>query len=377
MTQQTQIAVYYFPNYHTDSRNEAWHGKGWSEWELVKRATPRFEGHQQPKVPVWGYEDEADPTVMAKKIDAAADHGIDSFIFDWYWYEDGPYLQRALEEGFLQAHNNSRLKFSIMWANHHWMDIHPASRYQDHPVLARGTVSEQAFERMTDHMIGTYFAHPSYWRVDGGLYLSIYELSLLLESFGGVEETRQALDRFRDKVRVAGLGELHLNAVVWGQAILPGEKKVENVNELLAQLGFDSITSYVWIHHQELSDFPETSYSAYRIANEADYTAFTDTYELPYIPNVTMGWDSSPRTIQSDVFEPLGYPFTPILAGNTPEQFGLALEGVRQFLDEGRTQPRIFTINAWNEWTEGSYLEPDTVHGMQYLEAIRRVFSRG
>lgn len=377
MTQQTQIAVYYFPNYHTDSRNEAWHGKGWSEWELVKRATPRFEGHQQPKVPVWGYEDEADPTVMAKKIDAAADHGIDSFIFDWYWYEDGPYLQRALEEGFLQAHNNSRLKFSIMWANHHWMDIHPASRYQDHPVLARGTVSEQAFERMTDHMIGTYFAHPSYWRVDGGLYLSIYELSLLLESFGGVEETRQALDRFRDKVRVAGLGELHLNAVVWGQAILPGEKKVENVNELLAQLGFDSITSYVWIHHQELSHFPETSYSAYRIANEADYTAFTDTYELPYIPNVTMGWDSSPRTIQSDVFEPLGYPFTPILAGNTPEQFGLALEGVRQFLDEGRTQPRIFTINAWNEWTEGSYLEPDTVHGMQYLEAIRRVFSRG
>lgn len=377
MTQQTQIAVYYFPNYHTDSRNEAWHGKGWSEWELVKRATPRFEGHQQPKVPVWGYEDEADPTVMAKKIDAAADHGIDSFIFDWYWYEDGPYLQRALEEGFLQAHNNSRLKFSIMWANHHWMDIHPASRYQDHPVLARGTVSEHAFERMTDHMIRTYFAHPSYWRVDGGLYLSIYELSLLLESFGGVEETRQALDRFRDKVRVAGLGELHLNAVVWGQAILPGEKKVENVNELLAQLGFDSITSYVWIHHQELSDFPETSYSAYRIANEADYTAFTDTYELPYIPNVTMGWDSSPRTIQSDVFEPLGYPFTPILAGNTPEQFGLALEAVRQFLDEGRTQPRIFTINAWNEWTEGSYLEPDTVHGMQYLEAIRRVFSRG
>jgi len=376
MIKQTQIAVYYFPNYHTDSRNEGWHGKGWSEWELVKRATPRFEGHQQPKVPLWGYEDEADPAVMAKKIDAAADHGIDSFIFDWYWYEDGPYLQRALEEGFLQAHNNSRLKFSIMWANHHWLDIHPASRYQDHPILARGTVSEQAFERMTDHMIRTYFVHPSYWRVNGGLYVSIYELSLLVESFGGVEETRQALDRFRDKVRAAGLGELHLNAVVWGQAILPGEKKVDNVNELLAQLAFDSITSYVWIHHQELSEFPETAYSAYRLANEADYAAFTNKYELPYIPNVTMGWDSSPRTIQSDVFEPLGYPFTPILAGNTPGQFGLALEGVRQFLDEGRTQPRIFTINAWNEWTEGSYLEPDTVHGMQYLEAVKRVFSQ-
>lgn len=53
-----QVAVYYFPNYHADRRNEEWHGKGWTEWELVKAAKPRFDGHQQPKVPLWGYEDE-------------------------------------------------------------------------------------------------------------------------------------------------------------------------------------------------------------------------------------------------------------------------------------------------------------------------------
>ena len=92
-----EIAVYYFPDYHEDERNNVWHGPGWTEWELMKRAEPRFEGHQQPKIPLWGYEDEADPMVMAKKIDAAADHGITSFVFDWYWYEDGPYLQRDLE----------------------------------------------------------------------------------------------------------------------------------------------------------------------------------------------------------------------------------------------------------------------------------------
>jgi hypothetical protein len=46
----------------------------------------------------------------------------------------------------------------------------------------------------------------------------------------------------------------------------------------------------------------------------------------------------------------------------------------RAFLDKGLTQPKILTINAWNEWTEGSYLEPDTVYGMGYLEAIRDVF---
>lgn len=70
------VASYYFPNYHVDARNEKVHGDGWTEWELVKAAGPRFEGHRQPKVPAWGYTDEADPADMEQKIDAAADHGL-------------------------------------------------------------------------------------------------------------------------------------------------------------------------------------------------------------------------------------------------------------------------------------------------------------
>lgn len=49
-----QTVVYYFPNCHVDPRNEAIHGKGWTEWELMKQAHPRFEGHDQPKIPLWG-----------------------------------------------------------------------------------------------------------------------------------------------------------------------------------------------------------------------------------------------------------------------------------------------------------------------------------
>src|SRR6266542_2310038 len=78
-----QIGAYYFPDYHVDPRNEAAHGKGWTEWELVKRAEPRFPGHRQPRRPAWGYEDESDPRVFAKKIDTAADHSLTHFIFDW------------------------------------------------------------------------------------------------------------------------------------------------------------------------------------------------------------------------------------------------------------------------------------------------------
>lgn len=109
-----QLAAYYFPNYHRDARNRIVHGEGWTEWELVKAARPRWPGHRQPNVPHWGETDEANPADMAQKIDAAADHGIDAFIFDWYHYEDGPFLQRGLDEGFLGAPNRARLKFALM-----------------------------------------------------------------------------------------------------------------------------------------------------------------------------------------------------------------------------------------------------------------------
>lgn len=376
MERKYQIAAYYFPNYHPDARNAKWHGEGWTEWELVKRAEPRFDGHMQPKVPLWGYEDESDPGVMEKKIDAAADHGLTAFIFDWYWYEDGPFLQRCLEEGFLKAKNNNRLKFALMWANHDWIDIHPATRERSYATLTHGSFSERAFIEATDHMINNYFNHPSYWRVEGGLYFSVYELMSLVKGLGGIEETRRALQDFRMRVRAAGLGELHLNAVVWGVQILPGEKKITNPNEMLEILGFDSVTSYVWIHHVALKDFPKTEYSWCREQSVKDFEKFTKQYKVPYYPNVTMGWDSSPRTIQSDVYDNLGYPYMATLDGNTPEEFEKALAQAKDFLDKGMTRPKILTINAWNEWTEGSYLEPDTVNGIGYLEAIRKVFGR-
>jgi hypothetical protein len=142
---------------------------------------------------------------------------------------------------------------------------------------------------------------------------------------------------------------------------------------MLEILGFNSVTSYVWIHHIEMPDFPVTDYHYVRQKMRDFYQNAATEYGLPYYPNVTMGWDSSPRTVQSDVFDNLGYPFTPTLGGNTPEAFRQGLEDVRAFL---QTQPhKMLNINAWNEWTEGSYLEPDTEYGMGYLEAIRNVFS--
>ncbi len=377
MSKDFQVVVYYFPNYHQDARNARVHGDGWTEWELVKRAVPRFPGHRQPRVPAWGYEDEADPQVMAKKIDTAADHGVDVFLFDWYWYDDGPFLQRGLDEGFLHAANNDRLKFAIHWANHDWVDIHPAKLNDclssSHRLLYPGKFTLETFQTVTDLAIEQYFKHPSYWKIAGAPYFSFYDLNMLIASLGGVEAAGEALLRFREKTKQAGFPDLHLNQVLWNLGILPGETSPRNPAELLPSLGFDSFTSYVWIHHVPLESFPETDYNAVSRKYMQYWEEIESKIALPYFPNATMGWDSSPRTVQSDAFLNAGYPFTPCLGSNSPENFREALRTIRNRL-ENRSGMKILTLNAWNEWTEGSYLEPDTTHGLAYLEAIRDVF---
>jgi hypothetical protein len=260
-----------------------------------------------------------------------------------------------------------------MWANHDWTDIHPYRQGTPYKVLYPGKVSPESFDKICDHVVRDYFHQPSYWTIDGKPYFSFYDLSKLVGNFGSVDAARAALDRFREKAKASGLQGIHLNAIGWGQPILPGEKTPLNMAQLIQKLGFDSVTSYVWIHHVPLNE-QQTDYDKVRDAYNVYWDQAATMYGLPYFPNVSMGWDSSPRAHQDDPFGNTGYPFTNTISGNSPERFRAALEIARQRLLAQKTGPRILTINSWNEWTEGSYIEPDTVHGMRYLEAIRDVF---
>ncbi|MDB4584930.1 glycoside hydrolase family 99-like domain-containing protein, partial [Draconibacterium sp.] len=98
------VATYIWPSCHHDERfgDMLW-PEGTGEWEIIKKGTPRFEGHYQPKMPLWGYELDDDPIVMEKWINAATDHGVNVFIFDWYWFGSGPFLESSINNGFLKA----------------------------------------------------------------------------------------------------------------------------------------------------------------------------------------------------------------------------------------------------------------------------------
>ena len=375
MKRDLHTAVYYFPNYHVDPRNEKIHGTGWTEWELMKCARPRFHGHSQPKVPMWGYQDEADPTVMAQKIDAAAGHGIDAFIFDWYWYE-GPFLERCLNEGFLEAPNRDKLKFALMWANHDWKNFHPGGRDTTrYPIDFPWSTTSATVGLVWDYIIERYFTQPNYWRVDGLPYFSIYAMNRFILQMGGVEATAEVFELLRRKAKAAGLPGVHLNGI-WFDVLddHPACSACKQA-DWVSRLGISSYTSYnnvcvgkswfdgsfPWVDYRQAED------EYLEVVRKAQQSL-----PAPYYPVVTMSWDSSPRCIQSETYEMGGYPWLPIMEAS-PEDFAYAVQKTVDNLQSRPQAERIFFINAWNEWTEGSYLEPDTKYGMAFLEQLKSV----
>lgn len=368
---KAQVMAYYFPNWHPDARNDEWHGKGWTEWDVAKHATPRFEGHKMPKVPLWGYEDESDPKVMEKKIDAAASHGVDGFIFDWYWFENGSYRIKCLDNGFLKAANKDELKFAIMWDTSAPGHLHPSLKFEEQPWRFPGEITVQAFFNATEHCIKNYFTQPNYLRKDGKLYIGFYRFDVLLKSFGGADGLKVVFDDFRRRTAAAGLGELYIDMTV--ENIPHWEDDPEKSNELLKKCGVDGVSTYCCpvIHREK---FPEAGYPETVENGILEFEKQTKKTDLPYQVNVITSRDSSPRTVQSDIYGDYGYPYDWIINDSTPELFEKFLRAAKEFIESDKSTGDTIGIYAWNEWTEGGYLEPDTENGYAYLEAIKRVF---
>lgn len=366
------VLAYYFPNWHVDPQNELWHGEGWTEWEVAKYATPRFEGHYQPRIPLNGYQDESDPEVMAQKIDDAVNYGVDGFIFDWYWFNDGGYRLKCLDEGFLGAKNCEKAKFAIMWCNHDPIYAHPAAKHTGRVVLKSGDLNVQSFVEGTNHCIKNYFCKPNYLRNSKGkLYFSIFLSARLIDNFGGIDGAKVVIKDFRNRVREAGLGEIDLNAIVETSVKWKDDYKLSN--KIMKEIGFDSFSSHSNRFSLELP-FPHEEYAASIKKNVERFEENTLKSELPYNIHIYQGYDCSPRTVQSDVYGDYKvYPFDRIVSGNTPELFEDFCRQAKEFY-YSRATGEYITVFSWNEWTEGGYLEPDTKYGYGFLEAIKNVF---
>lgn len=359
------VAAYIWPSCHDDSLAHVhlW-ADGEGEWEVIKKGNPRFEGHYQPRQPLWGYEHDDDPKVVERWIDQALKHGVNTFIYDWYWFMDYPYLEEALDEGFLQAKNNEEMNFYIMWANHtvvhNYWNYH---RYgDDRSVLFDPKVNWDQFKTIVDRVIDRYFKCPNYVKIDGCPVMAIFDYGQLVQSFGSIEETRKALDYFRDKAKEAGFSGIHFQMNPGGGYPLNVDN-TKSLKELVDGLGVNSVAFYNMGGFD--CDYLKHGADAIEIRKEWD-----EALDIPVFPTVSIGWDDTPRFPAKGAQDVTRF-------HQSPQSFAAFLQVAKEYADSHPEQPKFVMINAWNEWVEGSYLLPDRKYGFGYLEAVKEVILDG
>ena len=367
------IAAFIWPSYTGDEeRTRIFWPEGYGEWQTVKAMTDKvYDGCRWPRKPLWGYVNEADNHVMEMQIECAKDYGVNVFIYDWYWFDNRPFLENCLNDGFLKARNNTDMKFYLMWANHnadHLWDKRNAGEVSE--VIWRGTVTPEIFSNICDRTIEKYFKKENYYMIDGCPVYMIFDIDNFIRSFSSTEECKKGIEEFRRKTREAGFKGLHLQAVHWngrtyGWLNENDPCNAKTIEEVYGFLGFDSITNYNWGGSVQLD-------GDYRMLTDEYIRNITETSEkisIPFYPNITVGWDNNVRFKK----------FIPgVVKNNTPEAFGEACEKVKKFADESLEKNimsvPLITVNSWNEWTETSYLEPDDLYGYGYLEKIKEIF---
>lgn len=373
MSKQYDVAAYVWPSYTGDEpRSRIFWPAGMGEWETVLKSKAKFPGHNWPRKPLWGYQNEADPRVMEMQIDAAADHGVNVFIYDWYWYDGRPFLENCLNDGYLKARNNHRVKFYLMWANHHvnslW-DLRLSegvlkNGYIQDTVLWDARLNRAQFETIANRVLEKYFHHPSYYQIDGKPVFMIYDMENFMTGLGGQEAAKDALAWFRNRAVESGFPGLHLQVTLRDNAsnttgVMQGE--LGTPKEIVEDLGFDGLTHYQFIHFTDIDrDYADILKDACK-----HWDTIGEKFSIPYFPHVSVGWDNNPR------FQEF---FPGIVKNNTPEMIRLALQKAKDYVDANPGQHPLITVNSWNEWTETSYLQPDDLYGYGYLEAVKSVF---
>jgi hypothetical protein len=329
--QNYAVGVYYYPGWRSDYIN--WNDmKGLPGSKSPGRAWPDRE-------PLLGQYPEEEPWVAEKHIEWASQYGINFFAYDWYWDGTKPEYDHALKN-YLKARDKGKLQFCLLWANH---DLSPKNL--------------RDFDDMVGYWINNYFNQPSYYRIDDKpvvFVFSVGQLETNAKKFG--EFAKTLLARANRKAGEKGYKGIYLIATV-------NQKPSDIVEKWLLDTGFNGYTGWNYVESRgaRVDDYDAmvSGYLDY-------YSAASQTAKiLPYIVPASPGWDSRPWHGGSAM----------VRSNPTPEKFERMLRGARQLLDSSGTTPKVLMIESWNEFAEGSYIEPTKKWGFAYLEAIKKIFS--
>lgn len=344
------LVAFYLPQFHPIPENDAWWGRGFTEWANVSRALPQFEGHYQPHLPgELGFYDLRLPDVQARQVELAKGYGVGAFCFYFYWF-GGKTLLEAPVEQYL-AHSEFDLPFCLCWANENW-----SRRWDglDAEILIGQDHSPDDDLAFIAH-IAKYLRDPRYLRIDGRPVLLLYRPSLLPDAMATAM-------RWRQWAREAGLGELYLVYPQSFETADPGVYGFDAATEFPPNLsGAPVVTDSVTLLNP---DFSGIAYDWSALVERSEQYAAPD-YKL--FRGVCPSWDNEARrTGRGAAF-----------VNSNPADYERWL---RNAVDDTcarfeRRDERLVFVNAWNEWAEGAHLEPDRRYGYAWLEATRRALT--
>jgi lipopolysaccharide biosynthesis protein len=350
-----RLISFYLPQYHPIPENDEWWGRGFTEWRNVVRARPLFKGHYQPRLPAdLGFYDLRLPDTRLAQAELAREHGIYGFCYYHYWFNGKRLLERPFNEVLHSGQPD--FHFCLCWANENW------TRRWD--GLEQDVLLGQKYSPDDDrtHIRALFpaFEDPRYIRVRDKPLFIVYRVGLL-------PVPKQTAEIWREEAQKAGIGELFLASVESIGVRLPP-----------VETGFDAAVEFApdWLVRGKPTNqglvsklIRKLGYKDLRPYNIYSYDTLMRNMLAKRCPPykqfrcVTPSWDKTARRQK----------YADVWVGSSPEKYEAWLsEIIEQCRDRLPPEERFVFINAWNEWAEGCYLEPDLKYGRAYLEATRR-----
>lgn len=345
-----KFIAFYLPQFHEIKENNEWWGEGFTEWTNVTRGLPRFKGHFQPKLPRdLGFYDLSGVQTLNRQIEIAKQYGIFGFCFHYYWFSGKRLLDKPLDL-FLE-HKEIDFPFCICWANENW-----TKRWDglDQEILIKQDFIEEDLSTFIPDL-QKYLEDSRYIKIDGRPLIIIYRPTL-------IPKIKKVLESWKAQAKELGFGE-----PIWAAVQAFG---LDNPTKLGFDLALEFPPHKVSQNlapvnkRYELLDpnFNGLIIDTIDVIKKSEY--FSAVTDFPLIKGVFPSWDNEARKKGSGI----------TFVNSSPPVFKKWLRSCSQYATEKPVfGESIVFINAWNEWAEGAYLEPDQYNGYAYLDVVKNV----
>lgn len=355
-----KLLAFYLPQYHTFPENDNWWGKGFTEWTNVKKAKPLYRGHYQPQEPLNNnYYDLSIFDNMLRQMSLAKQYGVYGFCYYHYWFNGKLLMQKPLEA--MRDYRGDKVDYCLCWANEPWTRAWDGKT--DSILMPQYYGDQEEWESHFTYLL-TYFQDNKYVKVDNKPVLVIYRCNNVPkcgemieymnkrccdEGFDGIYVIEEANTFQKEPACSSSAAYLEFEPVYTTNHDRNFWNKVcDKIYTVLfnAFLGnkCEHIYHYSWVWKKILS----------RSLNiQSGKKTFLGSF---------VTWDNTPRKGNKSI----------IYIGATPKKFKRYLQ--LQYNRAKSIDCEYIFLNAWNEWGEGAYLEPDTKNEYQYLQAIKDVF---